>query len=126
MNGIDKKELWDFTHQAEELIRGGAKESPIRHLLSIHLLRIFPDKPYWITEWAIKSETRARYDEDDAEHIGAVDNVVGKTAVEVEKNLLDSRNFKSGHHQVEQYCAALLNDGCKVEDVLGILTDTVR
>ena len=126
MNRIDKEELLDFANQAEELIRNGAKESPIRHLLSIHLLRIFPDRPYWITEWATKSEMSARYDEDNAEHIGAVDNVVGKTAVEVEKNLQDSRIFKSGYHQVKQYCAALLNDGCKVEDVLGILTDTVR
>ena len=126
MTSINETELWNYVDIANDLIQKKTKESPLRHQLSVHLLLIFEDKPYWIKEWASKSESNAKFDEDDIEHRGSVDNIVGETAIEVEKNLQIESVFEVGYHQVEQYCASLLNEGCEPEDVLGVLTDTVR
>ena len=126
MTTIDEGELWKYVDIANELIREKAKESPLRHQLSVHLNSIFTDKPYWIKEWASKSESNAKFDEEKIEHSGFIDNIVGKTAIEVEKNLKIKSVFETGYLQIEQYCASLLNDGCEPEDVRGVLTDTVR
>ena len=58
--------------------------------------------------------------------IGFADSVVGKTAIEYEKNLNISAIFNEGYHQVEEYCAALCNLGIAENEILGILSDTVR
>ena len=57
---------------------------------------------------------------------GFVDAVVGKTAIEYEKNLTQQAIFDEGYHQVKEYCAALHNIGIPAEEILGVLSDTVR
>mgnify|MGYP006922431004 FL=1 len=51
---------------------------------------------------------------------------MGKTAIEYEKNLTRRAIFDEGYHQVREYCAALRSRGIEQEEILGVLSDTVR
>lgn len=124
---INKAELKSFVTTAQHEIDHGAAEDKLRHLLSSYLSKIFPDSPWWIQEHVMGTETYLHFaDAQGKERIGFADSVVGKTAIEYEKNLTISGVFNEGIHQVKEYCAALCNLGINENEILGILSDTVR
>ena len=124
---VNKDELRSFAITAQHEIDNGAVEGKLRHLLSASLSKIFPDSPWWIQEHVMGTETYLHFsNEIGKERIGFADSVVGKTAIEYERNLTISSIFKEGYHQVEEYCAALCNLGISENEIFGVLSDTVR
>lgn len=124
---MNKDELRSFAGTAQREIDNGSVEDKLRHLLSASLSKIFPDTPWWVQEHVMGTETYLHFaNTKGKERIGFADSVVGKTAIEYEKNLNVSAIFNEGYHQVEEYCAALCNLGIDEDEILGILSDTVR
>ena len=124
---MNKDELRSFAAIAQHEIDNGSVEDKLRHLLSASLSRIFPDTPWWVQEHVMGTETYLHFaNTKGKERIGFADSVVGKTAIEYEKNLKIPTIFNEGYHQVEEYCAALCNLGIDENEILGILSDTVR
>lgn len=119
-------ELRDFAHHAQSMISAGAVEDRLRHYLSARLSSIFPDSPWWIQAHMEGTETHVRFSARHRNREGFVDAVVGKTAIEYEKNLTLQVIFDEGYHQVKEYCAALYNIGIPEAEILGVLSDTVR
>ncbi|MDD3186268.1 MAG: N-6 DNA methylase [Lachnospiraceae bacterium] len=116
-----------FAHLAQSEIANGALEDKLRHLFSSELKTIFPEEPWWIQDHVLGTETFVHFaNESGTERTGFADTVVGKTAIEYEKNLNIQGIFEEGYHQVEEYCAALYNNGIKENEILGVLSDTVR
>ena len=124
---MNKGELRSFAAIAQHEIDNGSVEDKLRHLLSASLSRIFPDRPWWIQEHVMGTETYLHFaNTKGKERIGFADSIVGKTAIEYEKNLKIPAIFNEGYHQVKEYCAALCNLGIAENEILGILSDTVR
>ena len=124
---MNKDELKSFAATAQHEIDNGSVEDKLRHLLSVSLSKIFPDTPWWVQEHVMGTETYLHFaNAKGKERIGFADSVVGKTAIEYEKNLKIATIFNEGYHQVEEYCAALCNLGIDENEILGILSDTVR
>jgi hypothetical protein len=91
-----------FAKDAIALIRAGAVEDALRHLLSARLPQMFPDNPWWIQEHSIGAEANVHFmDDKGARRSGFIDSLVGKTAIEYEKNLEHIFLFNEGYHQVE-------------------------
>lgn len=124
---MNEDELKSFAATAQREIDNGSVEDKLRHLLSANLTKIFPDAPWWVQEHVMGTETYLHFaNAKGKERIGFADSVVGKTAIEYEKNLKIPAIFNEGYHQVEEYCAALCNLGIDEKEILGILSDTVR
>lgn len=124
---INNEELYLYAQAAQHQINNGALEDALRHLLSTSLTSIFPDRPHWIQVHADRSETRLHFlDENNVVRNGFADAVVGKTAIEYEKNLNVQAIFQEGYVQVKEYCAGLYNQGIQADEIYGILSDTVR
>ena len=123
---MNYNELKDFAHHAQAMISSGAVEDRLRHYLSSKLPSIFPDSPWWIQAHMEGTEAHVHFSTEHRNREGFVDAVVGKTAIEYEKNLTQQAIFDEGYHQVKEYCAALHNIGIPAEEILGVLSDTVR
>lgn len=123
---MNHEALRDFAHRAQAMIDSGSVEDRLRHYLSSRLTSIFPDSPWWIEAHMMGTEERVRFSAENRTRQGFVDAVVGKTAIEYEKNLTLRSVFDEGHHQVKEYCAALYNIGVPEAEILGVLSDTVR
>lgn len=116
-----------FLKEAAGLI-GKGTESPLRHLSSAHLPKMFPgtSAPWWVKWHARGSETLIHSVHEGKTKRGFIDTLVGSTAIEYEKDLTQAKLAKHGEDQVREYCAGLLNDGVPPRNVIGILSDTVR
>lgn len=124
---MDYERLRVFAHDAQSMIDRGEVEDRLRHFLSANLPTIFPDSPWWVRAHALGSEEHVRFATNrGTERGGFVDTVIGKTAVEYEKDLNRQAIFDEGYHQVKEYCAALANVGITEDEILGVLSDTVR
>jgi hypothetical protein len=123
---MNRDQLRDFAINAQALIDSGVVEDRIRHYLSSRLLSIFPDYPWWVQAHMQGTEEHVRFSTARGNRDGFVDAVVGKTAIEYEKNLTIQSIFAEGYHQVKEYSAALCNIGIPEAEVLGVLSDTVR
>ena len=124
---MDYERLRQFAHDAQAMIDRGNVEDRLRHFLSASLPAIFPDSPWWVQAHALGSEEYVRFATNrGTERGGFVDTVIGKTAVEYEKDLTRQGIFGKGYNQVKEYCAALHNIGIPEEEILGVLSDTVR
>lgn len=116
----------EFLAEAAKLISEGEKESPLRHNLSAHLPRMFPDMPWWVKDHAKCAETSTVFHKSGRKARGFVDALVGATAIEYEKDLGNPVIFDTGFGQVKDYCADLLNKGVAQDLIIGVLSDTVR
>lgn len=124
---MNYEKLREFAHSAQFMIDHGEAEDKLRHFFSVSLPTLFPDLPWWVQAQALGAEEHVRFTTaQGVEHSGFVDTVIGKTAVEYEKNLKRQAIFEEGHHQVKEYCAALANKGIPENEILGVLSDTVR
>lgn len=123
---MNYNELKNFAHHAQTMISSGAVEDRLRHYLSLKLPSMFPDSPWWIQAHMEGTEAHVSFSAGHRNCEGFIDAVVGKTAIEYEKNLTQQAIFDEGYYQVKEYCAALYNIGIPAEEVLGVLSDTVR
>lgn len=123
---MNRAQLLDFATTAQNMIDAGAVEDRLRHYLSSRLVSIFPDYPWWVSAHMQGIEEHVRFSSSKGNRSGFVDAVVGKTAIEYEKNLTIQGIFNEGYHQVKEYCAALHSIGVPENEILGVLSDTVR
>lgn len=124
---MNRDAVKNFSLLAETEIKRGAAEDKLRHLLSANLCLIFPDNPWWVQEHILGTETFLHFSNVGGRaRIGFADSVVGKTAIEYEKNLTVLAIFEEGYYQVKEYCAALCNLGIPEKEIYGVLSDTVR
>jgi methylase of polypeptide subunit release factors len=125
--GFDPAAAAGFLKEAASLI-GKGSESPLRHMLSAHLPKMFPgtSPPWWVKWHARGSETLIHSVQDGIAKRGFIDTLVGSTAIEYEKDLTQQKLAKHGEDQVREYCAGLLNRGVPSGNVIGVLSDTVR
>lgn len=123
---MNLEELKSFAHSAQSMIDANAVEDKLRHFFSLKLAGIFPDSPWWIRAHVEGTEAHVRFSADCRDRDGYADAVVGKTAIEYERNLANQSIFAEGYHQVKEYCAALYNLGIPENEILGVLSDTVR
>lgn len=123
---MNLEELKSFAHLAQSMIDANAVEDKLRHFFSLKLAGIFPDSPWWIRAHVEGTEAHVRFSADCRDRDGYADAVVGKTAIEYERNLANQSIFAEGYHQVKEYCAALYNLGIPENEILGVLSDTVR
>lgn len=108
---MNRNQLRDYAIQAQAMIDSGAVEDKIRHYFSSRLLSIFPDYPWWVQAHMQGTEEHVHFSTAGSNREGFVDAVVGKTAIEYEKNLMIQSIFEEGYHQVKEYSAALCNIG---------------
>lgn len=125
-NNIDYLKVKNFIDDANRLISNNALESVVRHNLSSWIPQMFPNDPWWVSVHISGSETQMKYKTTSGSNRGFVDSLVGKTVIEYERNLSISSIFNTGYLQVKDYCAGLLNDGINQEDIVGVLSDTIR
>ncbi len=124
---MDIGELKHFASIAQSEIDRDAAEDELRHLLSVSLGGIFPDHPWWIRQHVVGTETYLHFaDSMGNARVGFADVVVGKTAIEYERNLRIDHIFNEGYRQVGEYCAALCNMDINPQEIRGVLSDTVR
>lgn len=123
---LDRDEAKVYFLDAQRRIDRDEKEDVLRFLFCTRLTSMFPDKPWWIEEHAARSEGNSVYRIGDTTHHGFADVLIGKTAVEYEKNLDNRRVFDEGYGQVLDYCAGLINESVPERDIVGVLSDTVR
>lgn len=123
---MNYEQLAEFARHAQAMISAGAVEDQLRHYLSSRLTCIFPDCPWWIQAHMEGTEAHVRFSAGQQSRDGFVDAVVGKTAIEYEKNLMHQSIFSEGYRQVKAYCAALYNFGIPESEIRGVLSDTVR
>lgn len=127
MTRINRSAARSFAMEATALMREGVSESVLRHLLSANLPNMFPENQWWIREHSIGAESNVYYiDTAGLRRNGFIDSLVGMTAIEYEKNLAVEAIYVEGFRQLERYCSALLNQGIASENVIGVLSDTVR
>ncbi len=117
------KHLIQSTIQARN---AGANETVVRQTIIAGLQDTFPRsvRPWWVDRHIVGAEFSVRFAEADRRRRGAVDSVVGLTAIEYEPDLRGHR-FATGKHQVQQYCAGILNEGAARAAVRGVLSDGV-
>lgn len=122
------KEVVSFIEKTNYLIdHKKAKEDVIRHNFTSALSKIFyTSPPDWVTQHITGGETLARFSKDGVDAIGFIDNLIGLTAIEYEKDLRKADIFNVGLNQVKQYCASRLNEGHPKDLIIGVLSDTVR
>lgn len=123
---MNREQLRDFAINAQALIDEGAVEDRIRHYFSSRIVSIFPDYPWWVQAHMQGTEEHVRFSTTAGNRDGFVDAVVGKTAIEYEKNLTIQGIFAEGYCQVKEYSAAICNIGIPENEVFGVLSDTVR
>lgn len=127
MININLEAARDFAILANNYIKASASEDVLRHLFSAYLPQMFPDNTWWIQEHSTGAEAHVNYvDAEGLMRTGFVDSLVGKTVIEYEKNLTIRAIYEEGYYQVKEYCAALLNQEVHCNDIIGVLSDTVR
>lgn len=112
--------------EANRLIEAGNNEQVIRDHFTSNLHSLFPGAPSWIAEHVRGGEAALKIIRDEKASVGFVDNLIGLTPIEYEANLLDGRKFSEGLRQVKSYCASLVNEGNDTNQIIGVLSDTVR
>ena len=102
---MDREQLRAFALRAQAMMDGGAPEDSLRHFLSSRLSSIFPDSPWWIQAHMEGTEAHVRFSAGERSRRGFADALVGKTAIEYEKNLTRRAIFdESGN--TAPHCAA--------------------
>lgn len=115
--------------------RGRLNEAQVRNFFLTSLRDAYPDpstRPIWIQQYVLGEEHKVRTvsagpdsNQPAKKKRGAVDVVIGLTAVEYEKNLKPRRTYEHAINQIKEYCAGLINPGADPSKVRGVVSDTV-
>ena len=124
--GPNLKAAKECIQKSIKLIAEGKNETVIRDSFTSYLRTIFPARPSWVEHHIQSAETAVSITKKGNQTTGFVDNLVDLTAIEYESDLTSKPRFDEGFAQVKDYCASLINKGHKQDQVLGILSDTVR
>ncbi len=123
---VNMEKMRQYAISAIQLRNEGKLEDVLRHNLSMWMPQVFTDIPQWIQEHVYGTEEKVHFVSESGSNRGFIDSLVGKTAIEYEKNLTIKSTFEHGYNQVKDYCAGILNKGILAEDIIGVLSDTVH
>ncbi len=123
---VNMEKMRQYANSAIQLRIEGKVEDVLRHNLSMWMPQVFTDNPQWIWEHVYGTEEKVNFVSESGSNRGFIDSLVGKTAIEYEKNLTIKSTFEHGYNQVKDYCAGILNKGILAEDIIGVLSDTVH
>ncbi len=124
--GPNLKAARECIQKSIKLIAEGRNETVIRDSFTSYLRTIFHAQPSWVEHHIQSAETAVAIIKKGNKTTGFVDNLVDLTTIEYESDLTSKPRFDEGFAQVKDYCASLINKGHKSDQVLGILSDTVR
>lgn len=124
--GADLQAVAAYTHAAVELLATGPNEEVLKQHFLTHLPTMFPQRPAWIARHSRGAESQTRYGEEQRLRSAFIDNLVGYTSIEWEHDLRKKPVFEKGYLQVRQQTAGLINSGAPENQVVGVLSDTVR
>ncbi len=111
---------------ADDLRSKSSIERPIINNLISYLRQMFPGSPVWVTSHIKDAESLVQYRESQKTRRAFIDNLVGYTAIEYEKDLRQGALFTKGRSQVDEQVAGLLNQGKPVDKIRGVLSDTLE
>lgn len=115
-----------FLKEVVALMGEGKTEDVLRHAISAKLPLMFPEQPWWVRAHVTGTESLAKFHDLGTKKHGFIDVRIGGTVIEYERDLRVKGAFDHGLHQIKQYCAAQLNDGIPPDQLVGVLSDTVR
>jgi hypothetical protein len=116
----------DFIRSAVKLRGSGVKERALIENLVSNLRVMFREAPAWIDAHIREAESQVTYADSGKSRNAFIDNLVGYTTIEYERDLGNATLFASGYGQVKQHAAGLLNQGAPTDKVLGVLSDTIE
>jgi len=123
---VDTGAFKDFIVQALALYAEGRNEEVLKQNLVSHLPRMFPSVPLWVDHHVRGAEAMVGYRSEGLARRGFIDNLVGYTTIEYEHDLNNRAVFEIGFKQVHQHLAGRLNAGVPANQLIGILSDTLR
>lgn len=124
-NRLDAAQTLAFLARAIQLRNAANKEEVMKANLFHHLPGMFPDKPGWLDHHISGAEAQVRVAKGDGDLSRFTDSLIGLTSIEYESDLRRASRFTGGRHQVAEHLAGLLNQGHPVENLVGVLSDTV-
>lgn len=122
---IDLDVLTQAVRSSTRLISQNQKEQVLRDTFTSFLRNLYPVTPWWVEDHIQRCESNTHVTIHGKGKQGFVDNLVGRTVIEYERNLRTQTSFDSGYSQLKEYSASLIRAGNPIEDVLAILSDTV-
>ncbi|HTA34504.1 MAG TPA: N-6 DNA methylase [Solirubrobacteraceae bacterium] len=125
-DSVDAGAVGTFARTATELLGTAPNEEVLKQNFLTHLPTMFPTRPAWIARHTRGAEAQTAYGDADRTRSAFIDNLVGYTSIEWEHDLRKKSIFDTGYFQVRQHAAGLINSGAPVEQVIGVLSDTVR
>lgn len=111
-----------------QLREQGRSEAVLRHEFTSRLRLVFPERAddTWVNHYAEGTETTTRIqDGSNDSALRFIDTLVNATVTEFEPDLRGEACFNRGYQQVREYVAGELRAGMSVNQVRGVLTDTV-
>jgi hypothetical protein len=126
VDGTDLAAVRSFARASIGLLGEGVNEQVLKQNFLTHLPGMFTSRPTWIARHTRGAEAQTRYADDGQLRSAFMDNVVGYTSVEWERDLSKRTIFDAGYEQVRTHVAGQINSGAPVEQVVGVLSDTVR
>jgi methylase of polypeptide subunit release factors len=121
-----ERKAQEFITNAVRLRDEGRKERVLIENLVSSLRPMFPESPVWIDEHIREAEAQVAYKDRSGSRQAFIDNLVGYTTIEYERDLRIRTLFDTGYWQVKQHVAGLLNAGRPRDKILGILSDTIE
>jgi methylase of polypeptide subunit release factors len=124
--GVDLGSVAEFVRAAKELLAQRVNEEVLKQNFLTYLPSMFPSRPRWIAHHTRGAEAQTKYADRGVLRSAFVDNLVGYTSIEWEHDLGKRAVFERGYFQVRQHAAGLVNSGAPVEQITGVLSDTVK
>jgi hypothetical protein len=124
--GVDLSSVAEFVRSAKTLLEKRVNEEVLKQNLLTYLPSMFPGRPRWIAHHTRGAEAQTKYADGGGVRSAFVDNLIGYTSIEWERDLGDRAIFNKGYFQVRQHAAGLLNSGAPAEQIVGVLSDTVK
>jgi methylase of polypeptide subunit release factors len=123
---VDLNAVQAFIRSATQLLEKESNEEVLKQNFLTYLPTMFPTRPAWIARHTRGAEAHTAYADENRTRSAFIDNLVGYTSIEWEHDLRKKPTFDTGYFQVRQHAAGLINSGAPVEQVIGVLSDTVR
>jgi methylase of polypeptide subunit release factors len=123
---VDLNAVQAFIRSATQLLEKESNEEVLKQNFLTYLPTMFPTRPAWIARHIQGAEAHTTYADEKRTRSAFIDNLVGYTSIEWEHDLRKKTTFATGYFQVRQHVAGLINSGAPVEEVIGVLSDTVE
>ncbi len=123
---MDQNSIKQFIAEALRLISLASKEDLMISNFVSYLRKMFPENPLWVNHYMAGIESKVELYRRGRSVSGSIDVFVDGTVIEFEKNLNLTSVFSHGLDQVKEYCSSHIRSGVPIENLVGILSDTLN